>query len=66
MFKTLTNRINDLTEPKEKYYFAIGDSITQGNHTGIEQISPSDKYYPQGGTSGVSDYKRKKLSIPYR
>jgi hypothetical protein len=45
--------------PKEIFYAACGDSITNANHGNIYDIEENDPYMPIDGYEQVSTYKRK-------
>lgn len=56
--------LNELIEdldvlPQDIFYAACGDSITNANHTSIEDIQESDPYMPIDGYSELNTYKRK-------
>lgn len=58
--------VYDMTIPfakKHTVYFAIGDSITHANHSGIPTVSDLDPFCPKGGTQGFDGWKSK--GYPY-
>lgn len=55
----LSNLFSPLKQPKDIYWAACGDSITNANHGNIYDIEENDPYMPIDGYQDLDTYKRK-------
>lgn len=55
----LTEKVDGITTPKDIFWAACGDSVTNANHASIYDIEEGDQYMPIDGYADLNTYKRK-------